>query len=60
MPHGGNHTRAFAKSAASPEGHAATLNVAKALAAVGVRVLVDDLFFEEVSLLDLDLASRSK
>ena len=23
VPHGGNHTRAFAKSAASPEGHAA-------------------------------------
>ncbi|KAI0088228.1 aminoacylase 1-like protein 2 [Irpex rosettiformis] len=47
-PHGGNHTRAFAKSAASPESHAATLNVSKALAAVGARVLTDDVFFSEV------------
>ncbi|KAI0826199.1 aminoacylase 1-like protein 2 [Irpex lacteus] len=47
-PHGGNHTRAFAKSAASPESHAATLNVSRALAAVGVRVLTDDAFFSEV------------
>jgi hypothetical protein len=48
-PQGGNHTRSFAKSAASPESHAVTLNVAKALAAVGMRVLTDDTFFQEVS-----------
>ncbi|EKM56702.1 uncharacterized protein PHACADRAFT_183302 [Phanerochaete carnosa HHB-10118-sp] len=45
---GGNHTRAFAQSAASPEGHVACLNVSKALAATGVRVLTDGDFFNQV------------
>lgn len=47
-PQGGNHTRAFARSAASPEAHVVCLNVSKTLAAVGVRVLVDDAYFAEV------------
>ncbi|KAI0090619.1 hypothetical protein BDY19DRAFT_722729 [Irpex rosettiformis] len=46
---GTNHTHAFAKSAATPEAHNACLNTSKALAAVGVRVLTDDGFFDEVS-----------
>ncbi|KAI0685176.1 hypothetical protein BC835DRAFT_1385632 [Cytidiella melzeri] len=50
VPQGGNHTRAFTESAASPESHVACLNVSKALAAVGVRVLTDDAFFGEVCL----------
>ncbi|KAI0689751.1 aminoacylase 1-like protein 2 [Cytidiella melzeri] len=45
---GTNHTRAFAKSAATPEAHKACLNISKALAAVGVRVLTDDEFFAKV------------
>lgn len=57
---GGNHTRAFTKSAASPEGHVACLNVSKTLAATGVRVLTDDGFFHEVSIAweICDIASR--
>ena len=50
-PQGGNHTRAFTKSAASPEGHIATLNISKALAATGVRVVTDDQFFAEASVI---------
>ena len=46
---GTNHTPEFTKSTATPEAHKATLNVAKALAAVGFRVLHDDDFYEEVS-----------
>ncbi|CAL1709631.1 unnamed protein product [Somion occarium] len=45
---GGNHTRAFAESAGGEAAHKAALNVAKALAAVGVRLLTDDGFFNEV------------
>ena len=48
-PQGGNHTRAFATSAASHEAHLATMNVSKVLAATGIRVLTDDEFFGEVS-----------
>ncbi|KAK7683771.1 hypothetical protein QCA50_013147 [Cerrena zonata] len=47
-PNGGNHTREFAASAATIEAHKATLNVAKALAAVGVRLLTDEGFLNEV------------
>ena len=47
-PGGANHTPEFTKSTATPEAHQATLNVSKALAAVGFRVLADDGFFEEV------------
>ncbi|KAJ7084014.1 hypothetical protein B0H15DRAFT_849748 [Mycena belliarum] len=45
---GGNHTSAFATAAATPEAHAACLDVSKALAAVGVRVVIDDAFFAQV------------
>lgn len=45
---GGNHTRDFAASAATMEAHYATLDVSKALAAAGVRVLTDEKFFAEV------------
>lgn len=45
---GGNHTRSFAAAAATTEAHYACLDVTKALAATGVRVLIDDTFFAEV------------
>jgi hypothetical protein len=46
---GGNHTPAFTKAAATPVAHQATLDVSEALAATGVRVLIDDDFFAKVS-----------
>ena len=45
---GGNHTRRFADAAATTKAHYACLDVSKALAATGVRVLIDDEFFAEV------------
>ncbi|EDR10597.1 uncharacterized protein LACBIDRAFT_317213 [Laccaria bicolor S238N-H82] len=45
---GGNHTPAFARAAATIEAHNACLDVSKALAATGVRVLADDEFFAKV------------
>ncbi|KAF9563860.1 hypothetical protein CPC08DRAFT_661451 [Agrocybe pediades] len=45
---GGNHTIKFTRAAATPEAHHACLDVSKALAATGVRVLNDDEFFEKV------------
>ena len=45
---GGNHTRAFAAAARTTEAHEACFNVAKALAAVGVRVLTDDVYLGHV------------
>ena len=45
---GGNHTRSFAEAAATTKAHYACLDVSKALAATGVRVLIDDKFFAEV------------
>jgi len=45
---GGNHTEAFAVAAASSKAHYACLDICKALAATGVRVLTDDTFFAEV------------
>ena len=53
--HGGNHTPAFASAAATIEAHSATLNVAKALAATGIRVLIDDDFFEKVRVCPLNV-----
>jgi len=50
---GGNHTAAFQQSARSPEAHKACLDVSKALAATGVRVLTDHDFFDKVRLLQL-------
>ena len=45
---GGNHTLGFTKAAATLEAHYACLDVSKALASTGVRVLIDDGFFEKV------------
>jgi hypothetical protein len=45
---GGNHTSSFADAAATTKAHYACLDVSKALAATGVRVLTDDRFFDEV------------
>jgi len=45
---GGNHTPAFAKSAETIEAHYACLDVSKALAATGMRVLTDEAFFAQV------------
>ncbi|TFK31808.1 hypothetical protein BDQ12DRAFT_693525 [Crucibulum laeve] len=45
---GGNHTPGFEQSAATIAAHNACLDVSKALAATGVRVLIDDKFFAEV------------
>ncbi|KAJ2919702.1 hypothetical protein MD484_g665, partial [Candolleomyces efflorescens] len=45
---GGNHTPAFTKAAATPAAHQATLDISEALAATGVRVLIDDDFFAKV------------
>ncbi|PPQ95365.1 hypothetical protein CVT26_008210 [Gymnopilus dilepis] len=45
---GGNHTPGFEKAAATIEAHYACLDVSKALAATGVRVLIDDNFFANV------------
>ncbi|KAI0795524.1 aminoacylase 1-like protein 2 [Abortiporus biennis] len=48
VPNGGNHTRQFAESAKGIPAHKACLNVSKALAAVGARVLTDDEYFAKV------------
>ncbi|KIK68291.1 hypothetical protein GYMLUDRAFT_256039 [Collybiopsis luxurians FD-317 M1] len=45
---GGNHTPQFAQAAATIEAHNACLDISKALAATGVRVLLDDSFFDKV------------
>ncbi|KAF8635628.1 hypothetical protein AX15_000267 [Amanita polypyramis BW_CC] len=45
---GGNHTRAFRDAAATELAHDACLRVSKALAGTGIRVLLDDQFFDEV------------
>nr|GAT45613.1 predicted protein [Mycena chlorophos] len=45
---GGNHTPGFEKAAATMDAHYACLDVSKALAATGVRVVIDDEFYAEV------------
>ncbi|KAK0220964.1 hypothetical protein EDD85DRAFT_862726 [Armillaria nabsnona] len=45
---GGNHTPGFTRAAATIEAHYACLDVSKALAATGVRVVIDDRFFKRV------------
>ena len=47
-PNGGNHTAAFTSAAATPEAHQACLEVCKALALTGLRVIQDDRFYSEV------------
>lgn len=53
---GGNHTPAFTEAAATDEAHEACLDVSKALAAVGVRVLADAAFLSQVCLVKLIVA----
>ncbi|KAF8208191.1 hypothetical protein K438DRAFT_317934 [Mycena galopus ATCC 62051] len=45
---GGNHTRGFAEAAATMTAHYACLDVSKALAATGVRLIIDDHFHAQV------------
>ncbi|KAF8960876.1 hypothetical protein BDZ97DRAFT_1921766 [Flammula alnicola] len=45
---GGNHTPGFTQAAATTAAHYASLDVSKALAATGLRVLADDDFFSKV------------
>ncbi|KAJ7577107.1 hypothetical protein C8J56DRAFT_380072 [Mycena floridula] len=47
-PNGGNHTVAFATSAATKEAHDAAMTTSKGLALTGLRVLSDDAFFHRV------------
>ncbi|KAI0249794.1 hypothetical protein BJV78DRAFT_642956 [Lactifluus subvellereus] len=47
-PNGGNHTPAFTSAAATPEAHQACLEVCKALALTGLRVIEDDQFYSDV------------
>lgn len=49
IPDGGNHTPAFAEAAATEKAHEVCLNTSKALAAVGMRVLTDDMFLAKAS-----------
>ncbi|KAI0923499.1 hypothetical protein AcV5_009025 [Taiwanofungus camphoratus] len=49
QPNGGNHTPQFTQAAGTPEAHAATLAIAKGLAALGFRVVDDADFSEKVS-----------
>lgn len=48
VPEGGNHTRAFTDSARSQAAHDACLVVSKALAHVGMRVITDGNFLQQV------------
>ena len=48
-PNGGNHTPAFTSASATPEAHQACLEVCKALALTGLRVIKDDHFYAEVN-----------
>ncbi|KAI6038611.1 hypothetical protein EDC04DRAFT_2569507 [Pisolithus marmoratus] len=50
VPNGGNHTPAFTEAASTIEAHEACLDVSKALAAVGMRVLTDETFLSNVNL----------
>jgi len=47
-PNGGNHTPAFTSAAATLEAHQACLEVCKALALTGLRVIEDDKFYAEM------------
>ncbi|KAK1235496.1 hypothetical protein PQX77_001279 [Marasmius sp. AFHP31] len=48
-PNGGNHTPAFARSAATLEAHEAAMVTTRALALTGFRAMRDESFFQEVS-----------
>jgi hypothetical protein len=58
-PGGGNHTKQFTHSARTEEAHEATMLVAKALALTGVKVVMDDRLFEEVSVSVITISMRS-
>ncbi|KAJ8079541.1 hypothetical protein PM082_011128 [Marasmius tenuissimus] len=47
-PNGGNHTPAFARSAATLEAHEAAMVTTRALALTGFRAMRDESFFQEV------------
>lgn len=48
VDNGGNHTPGFTQAARSLEAHKACLNISKALAGVGIRVLTDEEFIMKV------------
>ncbi|OAX43730.1 hypothetical protein K503DRAFT_65910 [Rhizopogon vinicolor AM-OR11-026] len=48
VPGGGNHTRAFTDSARTQAAHDACLIVSKALAYIGMRVITDGVFLQQV------------
>ncbi|KAG6334419.1 hypothetical protein ID866_4675 [Astraeus odoratus] len=50
VPSGGNHTSAFTEAASTDTAHEVCLNVSKALAAVGMRVLTDPDFLSKVKI----------
>ncbi|EEB94222.1 hypothetical protein MPER_07000 [Moniliophthora perniciosa FA553] len=47
-PNGGNHTAAFARSAATDAAHEAAVCVTQALALTAFRTISDDAFFQEI------------
>ncbi|KAG6898319.1 hypothetical protein C0992_011910 [Termitomyces sp. T32_za158] len=58
-PNGGNHTPKFTCAAQTMEAHVAAIKVTKGLALTGLRVLSDELFFEEVkAAFDADKEAR--
>jgi len=57
QPGGGNHTKRFTHSARTEEAHEATMLITKALALTGVKVIMDDGLFEEVSISPIILTS---
>jgi hypothetical protein len=48
VENGSNHTPAFTQSARTLEAHKACLQVTKALAGLGVRILTDEEFLKKV------------
>jgi hypothetical protein len=59
-PNGGNHTPGFTSAAATLEAHEICLEVCKALALTGVRVIGDDQFYAEVNGPSLIAVLRTK
>ncbi|KAI6145274.1 hypothetical protein BKA82DRAFT_836379 [Pisolithus tinctorius] len=49
VPNGGNHTSAFTEAASTIQAHEACIDVSKALAAVGMRVLTDEAFLSKAN-----------
>jgi len=59
-PNGANHTPGFTSAAATLEAHNICLEVCKALALTGARVIADDQFYTEVNGPSLIPVSRTK